>query len=203
MKQFFLLCCLCFGLQVAAQDIQSILDSNPFDPMRGKTEEEVTEDTTEEVVPVDLPVLDGTIIAGGTRIALLTYMLEGKNTSARVTVNEKVAQYTVSSIERHKVELTSGAGEPIKVALYSGKKEKRGGTKTMPKPKPKGKKGKGKGKDGKKPPPVINKKDPTRPKPGEARNKKDDKKQFNRRKPPRTPRNNNSNNRLENAKKRF
>lgn len=125
---------LFLATSVFAQDLESTLERNPFDPNRGIKEasEEVAEVEEAGVVTQDMPILDGTIIAGEFRLALFTFTAEGKPTSARVKVNEKVAQYTVVEIERNSVKLSKG-GEPIPVALYSGQKTKRGGTKVVPK----------------------------------------------------------------------
>jgi hypothetical protein len=65
------------------------------------------------------------------RIAMFTYSEEGQPRRARVQLNGTVAGYTVKGIERHQVTLSSGTGEH-KVALYSGTKTNRGGTKLSP-----------------------------------------------------------------------
>ena len=109
-------------------DIQSILDRDPFDPDRGQKEEDKVEEEEEQILPLDLPVLDGTIIVGETRIAIFSFLLEGKPASARARLNDTVAGYTVNKIERNLVEIT-GDAEPISLALYAGKKDKRGGSK--------------------------------------------------------------------------
>lgn len=125
--------CLVLATSLYGQDLETTLERNPFDPTRGvKDAVEPEEPGEEPVVTDDMPILDGTIIAGELKIALFTYTAEGKPQSARVRVNDKIAQYTVVEIERNTVKLSKG-GPAIPVALYSGQKTARGGTKVVPK----------------------------------------------------------------------
>lgn len=187
----------------AAQNLQSIVDHDPFDVMRGKVvvEPEVKEEP--EVVPINLPTLDGTIIAGDKRIALLTLTDAGNAKPARVSLNQKFAQYTVTSIERNTVTLKNSSGAPVKLTLYSGKKENRGGSKVTVQPRSNAKTGRaGKG-DDKTPQINLHPNDPTQPKELPEKDVNRTKDQRNElRRPPRQPRSE-GNSRLEDAKKRF
>lgn len=194
---YLLLAVFAVGMSMA-QNLQNIVDHDPFDVMRGKVIVEAPEPEEPVVVPINLPVLDGTIIAGDKRIALLTLTDAGNAKSTRVALNQKFAQYTVTSIERNTVTLKNNSGAPIKLTLYSGKKENRGGTKVVAQPKAKP------GRQGDKGGPQINlhPNDPTQPKelPEKDINRTKEQRQDLRR-PPRQPRG--ENNRLEDAKKRF
>lgn len=194
---YLLLAVFAVGMSTA-QNLQNIVDHDPFDVMRGKVIVEAPEPEEPVVVPINLPILDGTIIAGDKRIALLTLTDAGNAKSTRVALNQKFAQYTVTSIERNTVTLKNNSGAPIKLTLYSGKKENRGGTKVVAQPKAT-KPGRG-DKGG----PQINlhPNDPTQPKelPEKDINRTKEQRQDLRR-PPRQPRG--ENNRLEDAKKRF
>ena len=67
--------------------IQDIIDRNPFDPNRGakEAEEEKEEETIEdEPMAVNLPILDGIMVLGRTKVAMFTFEKEGKPMSARV-----------------------------------------------------------------------------------------------------------------------
>jgi len=126
------LMCLTGAHLYAQSDIDRLLDRNIFDPDRGKKPEEETEEPEEvpvEVVSKDMPVLDGTLIIGETKIALFTYLQEGQPVSARVRVDEKVAGYTVQDITTDGVTL-QGGGQPMELALFSGQKENRGGSRS-------------------------------------------------------------------------
>ena len=74
-------------LMAQVDEIQSIVEHDPFDPDRGKKEED-TEETDiaepDEAPSIELPVLDGTIIYGDTRIAVLSFQQDGLNLTARV-----------------------------------------------------------------------------------------------------------------------
>ena len=135
MRALMIFCLIALtGTTVLGQsDIDRLLDRNIFDPDRGKKPEEEAEgpeEIIEEVIAKDMPVLDGTLIIGDTKIALFTYINEGQPTSARVSVDERVAGYTVREITRDGVKL-QGGGEPVTLALFSGQKDKRGGTAAM------------------------------------------------------------------------
>lgn len=69
-----------------SQDIQSILERNPFDPNRGKQEEEQVEEEPEieEIEVEELPILDGTMVLGSTRVAIFSFEQDGTKMSARV-----------------------------------------------------------------------------------------------------------------------
>ena len=126
------------GLTCYGQDIENILERNPFDPNRGKAEEEATEETAEAEVTEQMPILDGTVIIGETRIALFTVTKEGQPVSKRVRVDGEVGGYKVLAIDRLSVKL-AGNGQELSVAMYSKQKANRGGTKTLAKsqtPKP-------------------------------------------------------------------
>ncbi len=183
-----------------AQNLQSIVDHDPFDVMRGKVVVEPVEQEEPEVVPINLPTLDGTIIAGDKKVALLTLTDAGNAKATRVSLNQKFAQYTVTSIERNTVTLKNNNGAPVKLTLYSGKKENRGGTKVVAQPRANAKPGKGR--EGK-PPINLHPNDPTQPKelPEKDINRTKDQ-QRELRRPPRQPRGD-GNSRLEDAKKRF
>ncbi|MDJ0836284.1 MAG: hypothetical protein QNK37_07175 [Acidobacteriota bacterium] len=134
--KYALLILLSLCLPAFAQtDVDRLLDANIFDPDRGKKPAEETEENDApetQVVSKDLPVLDGTLIVGDVRIALFTILEDGKPKGVRAYVNDQVGAYKVKSIDREKVELMSGA-RPVPVSLYSGNKQKRGGTKQVAK----------------------------------------------------------------------
>jgi len=131
-----LLIFLLFGSAAFAQEgVDHLLERNLFEPERGQKEDDSPEE--EEVVPIskDMPVFDGTVFIGDTKIAMFTYMLEGKQTSASIQLNEMVGGYTLTAIDRTKVELRGG-GSSVPLQLFSiesGQKTKRGGTKTVSK----------------------------------------------------------------------
>ena len=109
MKHLILLICFfcLLPLPVAAQvdEIQSIVDRNPFDPDRGKKEEEEDPEETEaedEAPAVDLPVLDGTIIYGNTKIAVLSFQKDGMNLTARVEMLPENQGYQLYLREKKK-----------------------------------------------------------------------------------------------------
>jgi len=120
----------CTTLCFAQSDVDRLLDRNIFDPDRGKKVEEEIDEPEEvlaEEISKDMPVLDGTLIIGDTKIALFTYIKDGQPISARVSVDERVAGYTVRAITSNGVEI-QGGGAPVKIDLFSGQKENRGGT---------------------------------------------------------------------------
>jgi len=119
---------ICCSVALMGQEyIDNILDRDPFDPERGQETDEV-EVVEPVVVERNLPVLDGTLIIGEKRIALFSFLEEGRPTTERVLLNETVAGYKLVTIDRSFVELDRGAG-PIKLELYSGQKKNRGGSK--------------------------------------------------------------------------
>jgi len=127
MKYIFL---LMFSVVALAQpDIATIVENDPFDPDRGKkdiAEEEILEE--EAPVPLDLPTLDGTMVIGKKKIALFSYMEEGKKRYKSASINEVVAGYKITQIQDRQVELF-GNGSPVNVSLFSGDKTNRGGSK--------------------------------------------------------------------------
>lgn len=133
-----LIFCLLIGCSAFAQpDIATIVDNDPFDPDRGRkevVEEAVLEE--EAPMPVDLPVLDGTMVIGKRKLAMFTYMEEGKRKYASVTINETVAGYKLTQIKGSEVQLL-GSGSPVTLRLFSGEKTNRGGTKKAGNPAPK------------------------------------------------------------------
>lgn len=137
------LICLFFCCAALAQpDIATIVENDPFDPNRGRKEAVEEEVAPEEApVPVDVPVLDGTMIIGKKKIALFTYMEEGKKRYMSASINEVVAGYKITDIADREVVLF-GNGSPVNVRLFSGEKASRGGTKKS-QAKASSKKGKG------------------------------------------------------------
>lgn len=103
-----------------------ILERNPFDPDRGQVEAEPEEPV--EVVPVGMPILEGTLLFGDTQFAIFSGKEEGKRVSFRVPLEGDFNGYTLVHIDRNFVQLRSNS-ETIKLELYSGAKEDRGGSK--------------------------------------------------------------------------
>lgn len=163
---------LILNLTLWGQDIESILERNPFDPNRGKAEEETAEEVPEAEISDQLPILDGTVILGDTRIALFTVAKEGQPTSKRVKVNEEIAGYKVIAIDRLSVKV-SGNGQELSIAMYSNRKENRGGTKVLAKSQPLK--------------PVLASAEDIRREVTAGKDDKDDKAQFRRRNPPARP----------------
>ncbi len=134
MRTLMILILCLTGAHVAAQsDIDRLLDRNIFDPDRGKKPEQEGEAPDEVEVPVvakDMPILDGTLIVGETRIALFTHVVDGETISASVGINESVAGYTVQDITTEGVTLKAG-GAPFELQLFSGQKENRGGSRAV------------------------------------------------------------------------
>lgn len=128
------------GNLFAQENIDDILARNPFDENRGKLEEgEAEAEVVEEVIPGDMPVLDGTIMAGEFRIAMFTIKEDGQPKALTGKINDNVAGYKINEIKRNLVMLSKPGSDPIPLQMYSegNKKESRGGTKAKPKPKPK------------------------------------------------------------------
>jgi len=167
-----LLMSLIRNLTLWGQDIESIRERNPFDPNLVRAEEESAEETPEAEVSEQLPILDGTVILGDTRIALFTVAMEGQPTSKRVKVNEEIAGYKVIAIDRLSVKV-SGNGQELSIAMYSKKKENRGGTKALTKSQPVK--------------PVLASAEDIRREVTAGKDEKDDKAQFRRRSPPARP----------------
>lgn len=131
MRRIWLILMTSFLPLFAQLNLQSIIDRDPFDPNRGQVPEVVEE--VEEAPPPPppiLPVLDGTMVIGDMKLAILTNTAEaGKEvTTERVRLNESFMGYTVSEINSESVKLSSGPGVSIEVRLYSGKKTNRGGS---------------------------------------------------------------------------
>ena len=98
MKVLFLLLLSVFAVDFqqawCQDDIQSILERDPFDPDRGKKEEEEIVDEEEPLLPPqDLPILEGTIIVGQTRIAMFSFMDAGKKVSVHAVFKESESGY--------------------------------------------------------------------------------------------------------------
>lgn len=123
-------------LLVMAQDdaVHTIISNDPFDPDRGVAAVEETEAAleVEEIVvqDADLPVLDGIILLGKTRMALFSNVIgdEGEPRNRTVRLNGDVAGYQVTAIEREHVVLTAN-GQTTTLRLFSGQKKARGGSK--------------------------------------------------------------------------
>ncbi len=86
------------GVTVLAQDrdIQHIVDRNPFDPDRGRVEEEIEtpeEVVEEDVAPEELPVLDGTMVIGSMRVAIMSAQKDGRPVSIRVEMTGQGSDY--------------------------------------------------------------------------------------------------------------
>jgi len=126
-----LIICFLVGCSAFAQpDIATIVDSDPFDPDRGRkevVEEEIMEE--EAPKPLDLPTLDGTMVIGKKKLAMFTYMEEGKRRFTSVTINQTVAGYKLTQIKGSEVQLV-GSGSPVTLRLFNGEKTNRGGTKS-------------------------------------------------------------------------
>jgi len=147
-----------FAGAAAAQDIQSIVDRNPFDPDRGRKEDVDAEE--EEAVPVvapeELPTLDGTMIMGEVKIAMFSLVQDGKPATARVVMdaggsdytlhmrgeeelqelrNGRLGGYLIGDIQLDYVELKNG-DNVLKLDIFANKDKKRGGTKTVAKQAP-------------------------------------------------------------------
>lgn len=149
----------------AQNDIQSIVERDPFDPDRGKKEEvEGQEEAVEDIGIEDLPILDGTMIIGNLRIAMLSFTKDGRTIAARVEMRDGQQGYRVflrdPGAEKEEHDLSSsrlgmingkiagysvsliqrnevrleGIGEPVMLKMYDGKKENRGGSKRLPTP---------------------------------------------------------------------
>lgn len=122
--------CVLLSPASGAQDyIDTILSKNPFDPDRGAQPEVEEVEEEPQIVPRDLPVLDGTIIIGEYHAAIFSYREEGRPVSKAVTLNESIQGYTVVKVERTYVEIAAGA-TPIRVEMYDGNKDARGGSKS-------------------------------------------------------------------------
>lgn len=125
-----------FSLTILAQDdaVHTIVNNDPFDPERGVVEMEDTEATpiVEDIVVEDhdLPVLDGIILLGKSRMALFSNVVnqDGQSTNQTIRLNGNIAGYTVTTIERDHVVLSTN-GNQTTLRLFTGKKPNRGGTK--------------------------------------------------------------------------
>jgi len=85
-----------FTLLAQDRDIQHIVDRNPFDPDRGRVEEEEGAETTppeEDTIPEEMPVLDGTMVIGNMRVAIMSAQKDGKTVSIRVEMTGKGSDY--------------------------------------------------------------------------------------------------------------
>ncbi len=144
--------CLCLlGATALAQDIQSIVERNPFDPDRGKkddADQEQAEEAAPEVDPDELPSLNGTMIIGDTKIAIFSYVEAGKPVTARVVLddvtkdytlhlrgeeiseqrNGRLAGYKINDIHANYVEF-AGGDSAIKIKMHANRDKKRGGSK--------------------------------------------------------------------------
>lgn len=117
--------------------VETILQNDPFDPDRGaiiEAQEEKPDEVEAAVVPQeDMPVLDGVILLGKTRMAIFSQVQteKGKNENRTVRLNGEVSGYRVTAIEREHVVLTA-KGQDTTLRLFSGQKQKRGGSKKVP-----------------------------------------------------------------------
>lgn len=154
------------GFQVAAQDIiDETIARDPFDPDRGKEPEEPEEEEVVEEAPPPVEVkqvsfiLDGTMMLGKTRYALVTYddpnpepavepepnrednrrrrpvrrsrvsrVPQKVQKTKMVKLNDKLLDYTLTAVDHNEVVFKRGL-EEIRVSMFSGDKEDRGGSK--------------------------------------------------------------------------
>ncbi len=96
---------LLLGMLAWGQDIQGIVDRNPFDPDRGKKDVEGKEpelDETPDISAREMPILDGTMILGETRIAIFSLTHEGQPITARVEMKGNSGNYNLYLREKKK-----------------------------------------------------------------------------------------------------
>lgn len=95
--KFFILFLITSSLW-AQDNIQTILERDPFDPNRGQVDEEEVEPEEEEeevVLPDNMPVLDGTIIFGDVRIAMFSLEVNGQKLTARAEMRGASNDYVL------------------------------------------------------------------------------------------------------------
>ncbi len=117
--------CFLFHLQIHAQTVDVIIDSNLFDPNRGVNMSEQAVQAQEETLPRDLPLLDGIVVIGDYKRAIFRYKNEEtrKLENKIVRIGEDVGDARLTEIRQKEVSIVF-QGTQYKLTVDSKERDK-------------------------------------------------------------------------------